>query len=71
MRRHSLLYGQSGAGVATLAHANALRPMAIRKEAQGRLGEARALWNHARAVYREAGIEAGMAECADRLRRLS
>ena len=55
---------------ARLDHANALRPMAILKEELGQVEEARALWRRARELYGAVGIEAGVAECADRLARL-
>ena len=64
------LYGRRAAGAATLAHANALRPMAILKEESGQAEEARMLWGRARELYAAAGIEAGVAECADHLDRL-
>ncbi len=53
-----------------LDHANALRPMAILKEALGRVDEARTLWRRARELYGEASIEAGVDECTDHLARL-
>ena len=53
-----------------LDYANALRPMAILKEELGQVAEARALWRRARDLYGAAGIEAGVAECADHLVRL-
>ena len=53
-----------------LDHANALRPMAILKEEQGRVDEARTLWQRARELYGAASIEAGVAECTDHLDRL-
>ena len=61
------LYGSGEAGAATLDHANALRPMAILKEELGQVEEARMLWRRARELYGAAGIEAGVAECSDRL----
>ena len=64
------LYGRHAAGAATLDHANALRPMAILKEESGQAEEARMLWGRARELYAAAGIEAGVAECADHLDRL-
>ena len=53
-----------------LDHANALRPMAILKEEQGRVDEARTLWQRARELYGVASIEAGVAECTEHLDRL-
>ncbi len=53
-----------------LDHANALRPMAILKEEQGQIDEARTLWRRARELYRTASVEAGVAECSDHLGRL-
>ena len=64
------LYVHPEAGTATLDHANAVRPMAILKEEQGRVEEASALWRRARDLYLAVGMEAGVAECADRLARL-
>lgn len=64
------LYGEAEPGAATLDHANALRPMAILKKELGQVEEARVLWGRARELYRAAGIEAGVAECADHLARL-
>lgn len=64
------LYGRHATGAATLDHANALRPMAILKEELGQVEEARVLWGRARGLYSAAGIEAGAAECVDRLARL-
>ena len=53
-----------------LDHANALRPMAILKEEQGRVDEARTLWRRARELYGVASIQAGVDECTDHLDRL-
>ena len=53
-----------------LDHANALRPMAILKEEQGRVDEARILWRRARERYGAASIQAGVDECTDHLDRL-
>ena len=65
------LYVHPGDGAgATLDHANALRPMAILKEELGQVEEARVLWRRARDLYGAVGIEAGVAECVDRLARL-
>ena len=61
------LYARHAAGAATLDHANALRPMAILKEKLGQVEEARLLWERARDLYRAVGVEAGAAECEDRL----
>lgn len=63
------LYARHAAGAAALDHANALRPMAILKEELGQVEEARLLWARARDLYSAAGIEAGVAECADHLAR--
>lgn len=43
--------------------ANALRPLAILRESQDRIEESRELWARARALYAEAGIDAGVREC--------
>ncbi len=64
------LYGHGDAGAARLDYANAVRPMAILKEELGQVEEARALWRRARDLYRAVGIEAGVAECGERLARL-
>lgn len=53
-----------------LDHANALRPMAILKETQGQVDDAKALWRRARTLYRSAGVEAGVDECTEHLARL-
>ena len=53
-----------------LDYANALRPMAILKEALGQVDDARALWQRARALYGTVSIAAGVAECTDHLARL-
>lgn len=50
--------------------ANAVRRMAILREASGEDEEARTLWREAGELYREAGIEAGVSESATHLRRL-
>lgn len=49
--------------------ANTLRPLALLREAQGRLDEARDAWEQARVLYEATGIEAGVAECDAHLRR--
>lgn len=50
--------------------ANAVRPLAILRELQGRLEEAGELWERARDLYAEARIGAGVEECDARLRSL-
>ena len=50
-----------------LDYANALRPMAILKETLGQVDDARTLWQRAQELYGSAGIEAGVAECAEHL----
>ena len=50
--------------------ANALRPLAILREGQGEIDEARALWEQARNLYEAAGVEGGVAESSVRLKRL-
>lgn len=55
---------------AVLDVANAVRPLAIVRETLGEHDEARALWREARDLYREAGVEAGVAESAAHLARL-
>lgn len=56
---------------AVLDVANAVRPLAIVRETLGEHDEARALWREARNLYREAGVEAGVAESSTRLGQLS
>ena len=63
------LYGGQGDPPA-LDHANALRPMAILKETQGQVDDAKALWRRARTLYGSVGIEAGVDECTEHLTRL-
>ena len=53
-----------------LDYANALRPMAILKEALGETEEARHLWQQARSLYATVPIAAGVAECEEHLARL-
>ena len=48
--------------------ANAIRPLAILRERQGRAAEARALWEEARELYERAGIEDGVDEAESHLR---
>jgi hypothetical protein len=43
--------------------ANAIRPVALLHEAQGREAEAAPLWREARTLYEAHGVEAGVAEC--------
>lgn len=50
--------------------ANAVRRMAILREALGENEHARALWREARELYREVGIEAGVSESAAHLEGL-
>lgn len=54
---------------ASLDFANALRPAAALCERAGELKQAAAHWREAHALYEQAGIEAGVAECQDGLRR--
>jgi tetratricopeptide (TPR) repeat protein len=53
-----------------LEFANALRAAALVKAAQGAGAAARALFAEARALYQQAGIDAGVDECARQLARL-
>lgn len=46
-----------------VALANAVRPLALLREAQGRKEEARAAWIEARELYEQCGITAGVEEC--------
>ncbi len=58
-------------GTPPLLLANAIRPTAILKGTQGKTEEAIRLWKQAKALYEEAGIAEGVAECADALECLS
>ena len=51
--------------------ANAVRPLAILKEALGFTEEARQLWKEARDLYAVAAIEEGVVECSRHLDRLA
>ena len=53
-----------------VAYANALRPMAILKEALGEADQARLLWQRAKALYAAIPVPAGVAECNENLSRL-
>lgn len=53
-----------------LDFANALRPAAILKEAEGDVEAARQLWSEARLLYEAAGVRPGVAECERRLSQL-
>ena len=53
-----------------LDYANAIRPMAILKEALGETDEARHLWQRAKALYATVPVAAGVAECDENLTRL-
>ena len=53
-----------------LDYANALRPMAILKEALGEADQARLLWHRAKALYAAIPVPAGVAECNENLNRL-
>ena len=50
--------------------ANALRPLAILREALGHRMAARPLWAEAKGLYEEVGIREGVSECAAALERL-
>ncbi len=54
-----------------LDYANALRPLALLKEMQGRTDEAGHLWRRARALYAGIPIPDGEAECNKHLTRLA
>lgn len=49
-------------GVSRLDLANAVRPMAILEEAEGNVAESCRLWEKARALYAEVGVQAGVDE---------
>lgn len=53
-----------------LDYANAIRPIAILKEALGDTDEARHLWKQAKALYATVPVAAGVAECDENLTRL-
>ena len=53
-----------------VAYANAIRPMAILKEALGETGEALHLWQQAKSLYAAVPVAAGVAECEENLARL-
>lgn len=53
-----------------LDHANAARPAALRAEGEGEIAAAIQLWTEARALYAEANVARGVAECERRLDRL-
>lgn len=55
--------------VAPLTLANALRAYAVLKDHLEETKQARALWSRTKSLYEEAGIEAGVEECAQRLAR--
>lgn len=59
-----------GDAPAALEFANALRPAALLKHALGDSDAARTLFAEARDRYRDAGIDAGVQECAGHLARL-
>jgi tetratricopeptide (TPR) repeat protein len=53
-----------------LDFANAIRPLAILKDAVGDVEAARGLWEEARDLYEVAKVPQGVAECSARLARL-
>jgi tetratricopeptide (TPR) repeat protein len=53
-------------GVPSLDLANALRPLALLREAQGRRSEAREAWGEAGDLYGAAGVGDGVRECEGR-----
>lgn len=59
----ALLFYRADEAVGRLALANAIRPLALLREAQGRNAEARPLWEEARELYAEEGVQAGVEEC--------
>jgi len=54
----------------TLDLANAVRPLAILKDAAGEVAEARRLWAEARDLYAAANVQQGALESSRRLKRL-
>jgi len=69
--REALAIYRSHPETAPLELANAIRPLAIVEEKAGRSAEARRFWHEARDLYAAAGVEAGFAECAQRMEALS
>jgi tetratricopeptide (TPR) repeat protein len=68
---HEALALYRGHEHAPLDLANAIRPLAIRKEAVGEAEAARRLWEEARDLYEAAKVQVAVAECSARLARLS
>ncbi|MFZ1008771.1 MAG: hypothetical protein WAN65_18175 [Candidatus Sulfotelmatobacter sp.] len=60
---------RSDTATSRLDLANALRGMALLKEEIDKNEEARSLWSEARDLYAAVGVEAGVSESSDRLRR--
>jgi tetratricopeptide (TPR) repeat protein len=50
--------------------ANAIRPLALLRDAAGARDEAKSLWEEARGLYAAAGVQEGVDECSRRLRHL-
>lgn len=63
------LYREGGGPSLDLA--NAIRSLAILKEAAGELEEARRLWEDAKDLYKSVGAREGAAECLARIARLT
>ncbi len=62
---------RSHEGTPPLDLANAIRPLAMLKDAAGEVEEARRLWEEARDLYEAVSVREGVAECSARLARLS
>jgi tetratricopeptide (TPR) repeat protein len=62
---------RSHEGTPVLDLANAIRPLAILKQATGEAEEARRLWEEARDLYAAANVQEGVAGCSASLARLS
>ena len=57
-------------GTSTLDLANAVRPSAILKQDAGEVDEARSLWEEAKGLYAAAGVQEGIDECSEAIKRL-
>jgi len=51
--------------------ANAIRPLALLKTAQGDANSARQLWQEAQILYSAVNVEAGVSECSEHLAKLT
>jgi tetratricopeptide (TPR) repeat protein len=67
----ALILYRSAPDVPPLDLANLLRPLAMLKETIGEPEAAARAWAEAGALYAEAGVDAGVAECARRVKGLA